>query len=519
VALAIFADTFGKARIKRGTIRRDDGTAEHVVAVTNAVQRVVDTLRDPNTGDRYIVTLAKGVGAATIPGTKNIAVTYQPIFDKNLTVATACTVMTGLVLHEVGHTLYTFQHLDAFMKRYGNTENAGGWGWIEGTNGEQSRYGQRAHDFDKLAHWLFNVADDARLEARMEARVPVAKGCFPSMLHGVGIRTGMDGKPLRWTGERSGKMADRASVALYAMRYPWLARWYPDALTRAERKWWQDWRDRFVQVNDNDSDAIFDLIDEGLARLRQPERQPIADDESGEGNEQEEAQPEGFDDAEDDESEDDDEDDEDWDDDDDDDDDVRDPWDEDTDGGDIPNAGDPFGDEDEDDDEDESEPGEGKGKSEGTEQGDEDDEDDDSVMTGESSDTPPEDWDSDDTGEGDTASGSDGSEAEGEDESESESGGTTSSAGDGEDDNTGPAPTSAYPRTKSGYTDDGFDKSQLPPTLDTTNRGGRVDEADTLQKALDNERLIDRIGSDKWGRARIRPVMPTERMKGGYRRY
>ena len=512
MALAIFADTFGKARIKRGTIRRDDGTAEHVVAVTNAVQRVVDTLRDPNTGDRYIVTLAKGVGAATIPGTKNIAVTYQPIFDKQLTVATACTVMTGLVLHEVGHTLYTFQHLDAFMKRYGNTENAGGWGWIEGTNGEQSHYGQRGHDFDKLAHWLFNVADDARLEARMEARVPVAKGCFPSMLHWVGIRTGMDGKPLRWTGDRSGKMADRASVALYAMRYPWLARWYPDALTRAERKWWQDWRDRFVQVNDHDSDAIFDLIDEGLARLRQPERQPIADDESGEGNEQEEAQPEGFDDAEDDESEDDDED-EDWDDSDDDD--VRDPWDEDTDD-DIPNAGDPFGDED-DEDEDESEPGEGKGKSEGTEQGDEDDEDDDSVMTGESSDTPPEDWDSDDTGEGDTKSGSDGSEAEGEDESESESGGTTSSAGDGKDDNTGPAPTSAYPRTKSGYTDDGFDKSQLPPTLDTTNRGGRVDEADTLQKALDNERLIDRIGSDKWGRARIRPVMPTERM--GYRRY
>src|SRR4029453_13191819 len=105
VALAIFADTFGKARVKRGTIRKDDGTAEHVVHVTNHLLRLVETLRDPNTGDRYIVTLGKGVGAATIPGTKNIVVTYQPIFDKGLTVATACTVMTGLVLHEVGHTL------------------------------------------------------------------------------------------------------------------------------------------------------------------------------------------------------------------------------------------------------------------------------------------------------------------------------------------------------------------------------------------------------------------------------
>jgi len=258
--LTIFTERFGKARQFHTTLHADsDGAREHIARTTDAVQAVVDTLRDPKTGAKYRVELGTGVTASTSEGAKLIKVTADPIFDDRLTVAQACTVMLGLTLHEIGHTLDTFPHSEQFRARFGKPGDV-----IGGDDGVLT------HNFDRLAYHVLNIAEDARLEARMVERLPVAADCFPTTLDWVAGKANMKGRPMMW--DARGPIKSRVDFFLWATRYPWTAKWAVDATTRAERKWWQDWRDRYVQVETGDAVRLIAYIEEALTRLREPNR-------------------------------------------------------------------------------------------------------------------------------------------------------------------------------------------------------------------------------------------------------
>jgi len=466
VALSIFEEAFGKERNRFSKVSKREATTEHLVDITKAVQAVVDTFRDPNTGDRYLVSLSGRTEAYTQPGTKRIVVSYKPIFDKGLKVSTACTVMTGLVLHEIGHTLYTFPNMPVIEAAYGKPTG--------------QRWGVK--DFDQLAYTMLNIGDDARLEARMSEQLPIARDIFPTMLHWVAINTDMVGNRLRWGGKAM-KMVDRVNFAARASRYPWTAVWSNDTATRAERSWWIDWARQYKALADRDGEGMVRLVDIALDRLRNAEpvaitppvqeppvtcgpMGPAGDDEGedeGPGTKSKDRfgddfnkEPEGDESDEDGEDE--------GDEDEDGDDDEADDWDEDEDD-DEPG---PMGVEDEDDEpesEDKPEPEKGGSKV----------------------DIPDDltDEDSDEGGDGEPDSGDEAEDAPDE-------GGTE--VGDEDEDK---------PRT---FPQD-FDAHDLQGDVDRTNRGDdnwrAADEGALLQRALDVEATTERVATTKWGSAKV----------------
>ena len=261
MGLSIFEETFGTSRVRFGAVNKREAVTEHLVAITHAVQAVVDTFPDPN-GTKYAVSMSEDTRAYTTPDTKRIVVSFKPIFDKGLRVSTACTVMLGLTLHEIGHTLYTFPHLDVFEREFGKAgamkQRPGGRSW------------EQVKAWDQLAYTVLNIGDDARLEARMSARLPVAKDVFPTMLHWVALDVGMVGERLRWRGKAM-SMADRVNFAGRAVRYPWTAMWSSDEATRAERSWWIAWGRDYIALADDESDGIIRLVRAALERLRNAE--------------------------------------------------------------------------------------------------------------------------------------------------------------------------------------------------------------------------------------------------------
>jgi hypothetical protein len=263
MALRVFEDTFGRRKVSRGRFVKTKTSAqeEYLIAVAGAVQSVVDTFRDPRTGDRFVVTTGPKAEAYSVPGEQVIRISHKPLFDKSLRIATACTVMTGMTLHEVGHTLYTFPYLDAVKAAFGSPDPQG--------------YGYRDQpsNGDKLAYSVMNIGDDALLESRFARRFPIARDCFPTMLHWVAIQTGMMGQRVSWDqGDGKQALVNRVNFLTYATRYPWVARWATDGITRAERSYWQDWSRRYIATEDEDIEARIVLTREALDKLRNPQR-------------------------------------------------------------------------------------------------------------------------------------------------------------------------------------------------------------------------------------------------------
>jgi hypothetical protein len=462
VALSIFEEAFGKERNRFSKVSKREATTEHLVDITKAVQAVVDTFRDPNTGDRYLVSLSGRTEAYTQPGTKRIVVSYKPIFDKGLKVSTACTVMTGLVLHEIGHTLYTFPNMPVIEAAYGKPTGQQ-WG---------------VKQWDQLAYTMLNIGDDARLEARMSEQLPIARDIFPTMLHWVAINSDMVGTRLRWGG-KSMKMVDRVNFAARSARYPWTAVWSNDTVTRAERSWWIDWSRQYKALADRDGEGMVRLVDIALDRLRNAEpvsitppveppvitcgpMGPAGDDdgeEEGPGTKSKDRFGDDFS-----KDEDGDESDEDGDEDGDEDEaEDGDDWDEDED--DEPG---PMGVEDEDDEpesEDEPEPEKGGSKVDIPDD-----------LTDEAG---------DEGGDGEPDSGDEAKDApdEGGDE-----------VGDAEDEK-----PREYPQD--------FDAHDLQGDVDRTNRGDdnwrTADEGALLQRALDVDANVERVATTKWGSAKV----------------
>jgi len=474
VALSIFEEAFGKERNRFSKVSKREATTEHLVDITKAVQAVVDTFRDPNTGDRYLVSLSGRTEAYTQPGTKRIVVSYKPIFDKGLKVSTACTVMTGLVLHEIGHTLYTFPNMPVIEAAYGKPTGQQ-WG---------------VKQWDQLAYTMLNIGDDARLEARMSEQLPIARDIFPTMLHWVALNTDMVGERLRWKG-KDGKMVDRVNFAARSIRYPWTAMWSSDTATRAERAWWIEWGREYKALADRDGEGMVALVDIALDRLRNAEPVavtppvqeppitcgPMGPDEQGEdegpGTKSKDRFGDDFSKDEDGDESDEDEDEGDPGDGLDEADDEDDDWDGDEDD-DEPG---PMGVEDEDEDED---PTHGNAEVEDEDESEDDDAEDEK---GGSKVDIPDDLTDEAGDEGDDGEDS-GDEAE-----------TATDVGD-EDDTDKPR---EYPQD--------FDAHDLQGDVDRTNRGAdnwrQAEEGALLQRALDVDANVERVATTKWGSAKV----------------
>jgi hypothetical protein len=519
MGLSIFEETFGTSRVRFGAVNKREAVTEHLVAITHAVQAVVDTFPDPN-GTKYAVSMSEDTRAYTTPDTKRIVVSFKPIFDKGLRVSTACTVMLGLTLHEIGHTLYTFPHLDVFEREFGEAgamkQRPGGRSW------------EQVKAWDQLAYTVLNIGDDARLEARMSARLPVAKDVFPTMLHWVALDVGMVGERLRWRGKAM-SMADRVNFAGRAVRYPWTAMWSSDEATRAERSWWIAWGRDYIALADDESDGIIRLVRAALERLRnaedveepeqeqdepqgtpepeqeaeddeqdpdkdepddepgedegpgpkQPGREPSQPSVEDEDEDEDEDEPQkgkdpfgdDFDkdesDTEDDDEsdEDDDEDDDDWDDDDDED-----------------------SDDEADNDDDDDDDGEGNPADDDD---DEADEDEDEFADDASDDEGDDDTDSDDTGD---EPGPKGLDSDDEDDAESDS--------DEDGEAKVGAPKDEDDDDKERDFPDDFDAHDLKGNVDAVNRPRdwkTKNDAALLQKAVDTEAVTDRVKTSEWG--------------------
>jgi len=466
VALSIFEEAFGKERNRFSKVSKREATTEHLVDITRAVQAVVDTFRDPNTGDRYLVSLSGRTEAYTQPGTKRIVVSYKPIFDKGLKVSTACTVMTGLVLHEIGHTLYTFPNMPVIERAYGKPTGQQ-WG---------------VKQWDQLAYTMLNIGDDARLEARMSEQLPIARDIFPTMLHWVALNTDMVGERLRWKG-KDGKMVDRVNFAARSIRYPWTAMWSSDAATRAERQWWIEWGREYKALADRDGEGMVALVDIALDRLRNAEPVTITPPVQPPGPVCGPVGPAGDDDGEDEgpgtKSKDR----------------FGDDFSKDEDGEESDEAGDEDGDEDEDED------GDDEGGYPGVEDEDEDEDEDPTHGNAEVED-----------------------EDESEDDAESEKGGSkvdipddlTDEAGDEDGDDGEDSGDEAETATEVGDEDDtdkpreypqDFDAHDLQGDVDRTNRGAdnwrQAEEGALLQRALDVDANVERVATTKWGSAKV----------------
>jgi hypothetical protein len=313
----------------------------------------------------------------------------------------------------------------------------------------------------------------------------------------------MVGTRRRWLG-KSMPLADRVNFAGMAMRYPWTQVWHKDPVTRAERLWWQDWRDQYIAIEDSDSAGRIALIRTALSRLRDAEEVAPTNDPEPETDEAEDepTPADDFDREDDDEDEDIDGEDIDGDfDDEDDDDGETNVEDEDT--GD--HYQDPVEDEDDEADEAEDDESDGEGASD-------------------------EDEDGEDEGEGETNDGDESSE----DESESEGSPTdipddlTTDEGDesddGEPDDDG---SEAETITMGDVEDEPFDPATVPQDFDAHDLQGSIDDlnnnndgnwnankqANLLQTLLNEERTIDRVKSGEWGTARVQVADPMERIK------
>jgi hypothetical protein len=476
VALSIFEETFGKERVRFGKVSKREATAEHLFAITEAVQRVVDTFRDPNTGQRFLVSLSAQTEAYSDPDNKRIVVSYRPIFDKGLKVSTVCTVMTGLVLHEIGHTLYTFPNHPVIEATFGKP------GEYTGVN-----YYDRKKAWDQLAYTVLNIGDDARLEARMTEALPIAAGIFPTMLHWVAVATQMVDERFRWKGKAM-SMSDRVNFAGRSIRYPWTATWSNDQYTRDERLWWQAWGRDYIGLADHDADGMVRLIKVATERLRNPEdldfdkvieppqppgpggRKPgIEDEDEDEPKDKpkgESKPPFGDDFDKDDDDEDDDEDEDEADDDESDDEDSDEDGDE---------SDEDADDEQDESDEDKPEPDD-EGGYESDEDADDDEQDEDKPKGGSKTDAP--------------------SDNKGDDEGkDGDPDGEGKTGGDAKADEDKPG----------GFPDD-FDAHDLKGNVDAINNptGWRdTQEGALVQKVLDGERAVERVGTGKWGTAKV----------------
>lgn len=353
-----------EASRKRNEDRRD-ANAEIAGEALAAVQTIVSALASPE-GGRYSVVFddSQPTGATQLVS-RRIRVTPKPLFDPSLRMIEACTILTGLSTHEVGHT------------------------WISAeTEGILNDYWPGSVTAQTVAFAL----DDTRVDAFLRRRFPgVAFAIRPTLAY-IASQTG-EQPPLRYTPQLS--VANQLAFMINAVRYAKHCRWVGDPLTREMRTRWQAWATANAEITEKDE--IIAAIKAGIAMIHEPvappQNQPSNEQAEPEEDEEiEEAEADDFGAGE------------------------RDPEDDDE--------SDSDGDDDWDEDEDDDEPGEGSDSDEGDEA-----DDDDPSEGSDPSDDEPEDGDgseSDDPTDGEdndeepTDSGSNGGESWGATEDEND---------------------------------------------------------------------------------------------------
>jgi hypothetical protein len=242
--LTIFTKSLGDRKMTGDK----DGDAILAKDVLDAVQTVVNVLSD-GSGGRYVARFCADPGAATDLRSKQIIISSDPIRDQALTAAEAATVLTGLVCHEVGHTILTPALAAAIEDRWGEA---------------------------KFPRRVGNIFDDRRLEAWLEDRYFGLRGVFDPTLDYMWQRTGEGKAPavIDWADFVGQPVGGRLNFVTAATRYRRYNTFAPDAATQDELRFWET---LFDSVNaTTTADQMIGVIDAAMARLRvnAPKEQP-----------------------------------------------------------------------------------------------------------------------------------------------------------------------------------------------------------------------------------------------------
>lgn len=268
--------------------------AEIAGEALKAVQTIVAALASP-TGGRYTAVFDDSASqmGQRYERQRLIKITPKPLFDDDLRMVEACTILTGLATHEIAHT-----HLSDLTHAVLNDHFPG----------------------SQTARTIGNLLDDVRGDAFLRRRFPgVAFAIRPTAAYVAKVSGAADAPPMRYV--QTLPVAAQLGFGINSVRYAGSFRWVGDALTREMRAAWQEWA--LAHSRAETGEEVLAAIVAGIALIHEPEPEPEQqpDDEPGEQEQDdepeiEEAEPEDFgagerDEDEDDEPEDSDEEDED----------------------------------------------------------------------------------------------------------------------------------------------------------------------------------------------------------------
>ena len=188
--------------------------------------------------------------ASTYLSQREVVIGIRPMLDPRLTEGQRAALMVSLAYHEVGHVIWTADMQAKVLARYGED--------------------------NKPAKKMFNVVHDLLLEAQQAKDYP---GYAPTLT----VKSAYWGK--QWK-VRFNSRANRMGAIVQATLYPQGTDWTVSDEASEFFAWATDWADRCRHIKAGKSPKyLFDLIDEGLLRLRLDEKDgpdPLAEDEDEE---------------------------------------------------------------------------------------------------------------------------------------------------------------------------------------------------------------------------------------------
>ena len=211
--------------------RDQEAQAVLAIDVLDAVQTVVDVLVDRNVA--YKATFAPEMTAHTDFAKRNIVVSSKPLREGGRPMGDIIDIITGFVVHEVGHTKLDDELSGLIAKEWPGKV---------------------------VPQRLSNILQDVRLERFMVARFPGLEGVFDPTFDWVAAQTISQTEPETY-GDR---ITERVNFAGAVIRYRKYVTFATDPATRTEFEWWERWGDVTAQTT---NDELLTLVREGIEHI------------------------------------------------------------------------------------------------------------------------------------------------------------------------------------------------------------------------------------------------------------
>jgi len=210
--------------------RDQEAQAMLAIDVLDAVQTVVDVLVDG--GDTYRASFAPEATAHTDFGRRNIVVSSKPLREGGRPLSDIIDIITGFVVHEVGHTKLDDELSELVAKEWPNKV---------------------------VPQRLSNILQDVRLERFMVSRFPGLAGVFDPTFDWVAAQN-----PYTEAESYGVRIAERVNFAGAVIRYRKYVTFATDATTQAELVWWEQWGDVAGSAT---NDEMLRLVREGIDHI------------------------------------------------------------------------------------------------------------------------------------------------------------------------------------------------------------------------------------------------------------